>query len=244
MPSGCMKNATACMSEIMDREYSVALSTARLLPIPNVAFIHLLRFALLESRPLETLRLYRGYMTSTEQKDPEELHLRVPVQSKNFLISPPGSPPVGWEPIVEEPPNTSTLAADLIAALTRVQQHEMNSGLWDSEDTNTSVDGKQVLLDNRHHAPHLGHARHESAPFMVTLEDVDAPSSSDYGYGGGHESEEVVEILDPRHEMSSSRTSSPPRLAHHRPPPGFSNIGSVKATVDSMRTAMPPMSQP
>jgi Calcipressin len=47
------------------------------------------------------------------QKD----HLPVPAIDKNFLISPPGSPPVGWEQIREEAPNRETLAQDLIAAL-------------------------------------------------------------------------------------------------------------------------------
>lgn len=33
------------------------------------------------------------------------------------MISPPGSPPVGWEPIREDPPNRDTLADDLMKAL-------------------------------------------------------------------------------------------------------------------------------
>ena len=40
---------------------------------------------------------------------------------KNFLISPPGSPPVGWEQAREEPPNDAPLAEDLILALRRLQ---------------------------------------------------------------------------------------------------------------------------
>lgn len=40
---------------------------------------------------------------------------------KNFLISPPGSPPVGWEPIREDPPNSTPLAADLVIALRKLQ---------------------------------------------------------------------------------------------------------------------------
>ncbi|SJX60470.1 uncharacterized protein SRS1_11790 [Sporisorium reilianum f. sp. reilianum] len=43
--------------------------------------------------------------------------LAVPTTDKNFLISPPGSPPVGWEPIREDPPNRDTLAEDLMKAL-------------------------------------------------------------------------------------------------------------------------------
>lgn len=39
--------------------------------------------------------------------------LQVPKFEKNWLISPPGSPPVGWEPIVEESPNSQHLAHDI-----------------------------------------------------------------------------------------------------------------------------------
>lgn len=47
-------------------------------------------------------------------------HLQPPNTDRNFLISPPGSPPIGWEPIREDPPNRETLAGDLIEALKRL----------------------------------------------------------------------------------------------------------------------------
>ncbi|KAI5118333.1 hypothetical protein M0805_006615 [Coniferiporia weirii] len=61
-------------------------------------------------------------------------HLRPPAIEKNFLISPPGSPPVGWEPVREEPPNSTPLAEDLIFALRRLQfaqehEHDPSPGL-------------------------------------------------------------------------------------------------------------------
>lgn len=43
--------------------------------------------------------------------------LAPPTLERQFLISPPGSPPVGWEPREEDRPNTDTLAEDLIDAL-------------------------------------------------------------------------------------------------------------------------------
>lgn len=56
--------------------------------------------------------------------------LKPPRLEKNFLISPPGSPPVGWEPIVEEPPNSTPLADDLMAALRKLQlQREGHTGI-------------------------------------------------------------------------------------------------------------------
>ncbi|TFK34912.1 Calcipressin [Crucibulum laeve] len=58
---------------------------------------------------------------------PESNYLAPPAIEKNFLISPPGSPPVGWEPIKEDPPNSVPLAEDLIQALRRLQTHERRS---------------------------------------------------------------------------------------------------------------------
>lgn len=60
------------------------------------------------------LRAIFGPMTDPAT-EPETL--AVPTTDKNFLISPPGSPPVGWEPIREDPPNRDTLAEDLMKAL-------------------------------------------------------------------------------------------------------------------------------
>lgn len=60
--------------------------------------------------------------------DPDDLHLKPPEHAKNFLISPPGSPPEGWEPITEEGPNTSTLADDLQKALERIQLNGRRRG--------------------------------------------------------------------------------------------------------------------
>lgn len=56
----------------------------------------------------------------TELKE-SPFHLRPPVPERNFLISPPGSPPVGWVAVREDPPNESPLAQDLMDALERVK---------------------------------------------------------------------------------------------------------------------------
>jgi hypothetical protein len=177
-------------------------------------------------------------MTSTNVPAPEKTHLQVPAQTKNFLISPPGSPPIGWEPVAEEPPNTSSLAADLIAALTRVQELQEDDCSCLQRTSLPRRDGRQVLIDTGYSSSQ--HSLFPPPPSLITLEDVDAP------FFGSHDDsvpDEVVEMLDPRHEMSSSRGSwTPIRSGYGRPPAEFSSITSVRATVDSMRTAIPPRS--
>jgi hypothetical protein len=53
----------------------------------------------------------------------------VPELERNFLISPPGSPPEGWAPIKEDPPNVTPLADDIMAALMKLQPRRNQSGV-------------------------------------------------------------------------------------------------------------------
>jgi calcipressin-2 len=69
---------------------------------------------------IKSLRVYRADRTEIE-RDPSEHYLQPPQQEKNFLISPPGSPPVGWEQVREDPPNAAPLAEDLIQALRKLE---------------------------------------------------------------------------------------------------------------------------
>jgi calcipressin-2 len=84
-------------------------------------------------RPEIYLRVFRAdrnplIPTDSSNPVPETAYLQPPPIEKNFLISPPGSPPVGWEQVKEDPPNSTPLAADLITALKKLQVHH-NSGL-------------------------------------------------------------------------------------------------------------------
>ncbi|KAK7053728.1 Calcipressin-domain-containing protein [Favolaschia claudopus] len=86
-----------------------------------------------DDRPQITLRVYRADpnpllpMEPGGDLVPEANYLRPPEIEKNFLISPPGSPPVGWEPIKEDPPNAAPLADDLMVALRKLQMQEKSS---------------------------------------------------------------------------------------------------------------------
>ncbi|WFD06430.1 hypothetical protein MVES1_001775 [Malassezia vespertilionis] len=52
--------------------------------------------------------------------DASKQYLEPPEPEREFLLSPPGSPPVGWEPQLEDGPNKEALAFDLIAALQKL----------------------------------------------------------------------------------------------------------------------------
>jgi len=67
-----------------------------------------------------------GNMEGSADGDLESpFHPRPPVPGRNVLISPPGSPPVGWEQAREEPPNgkplLQILARPLLLSLLRAQ---------------------------------------------------------------------------------------------------------------------------
>lgn len=109
-------------------------------------------------RPEVTLRVFRAdpnpLATSTSSV-PEANYLRPPAIEKNFLISPPGSPPVGWEPRQEDPPNATPLADDLMAALRKLQIKDHRSS-------------KELLLDP-----------HDGSGVGVYVEDFDGDNDQD-----------------------------------------------------------------
>jgi len=76
-------------------------------------------------------RDFQNFSAFSSSYIPAANYLRPPKLEKNFLISPPGSPPIGWEPIKEDPPNSAPLAEDLMLALQKLelQERERESGL-------------------------------------------------------------------------------------------------------------------
>jgi len=67
----------------------------------------------------ERVRVYFGEPTKLVTEG--ETHLQAPRMDKLFFISPPPSPPAGWEVRNEEPPNKEVHAEDLAAALAKLR---------------------------------------------------------------------------------------------------------------------------
>ncbi|RVD82298.1 uncharacterized protein DFL_006728 [Arthrobotrys flagrans] len=80
------------------------------------------------------MKIYFG--THTPVTPPTDQHLQAPESQKLFFISPPPSPPVGWELRNEEPPNTLVMPEDLASALSKLSWNTAAQG------TASPVDGQ------------------------------------------------------------------------------------------------------
>jgi hypothetical protein len=66
----------------------------------------------------------RVYFGKNTEISPTDQHLKAPQLDKLFFISPPPSPPAGWEIRNEEPPNKEVHADDLAYALARLHARQ------------------------------------------------------------------------------------------------------------------------
>ena len=64
--------------------------------------------------------------TTTTIKDPNDVYLHPPALEKQFLISPPASPPVGWKPVDEAQPLMNVELLSALASLTPGEAHELH----------------------------------------------------------------------------------------------------------------------
>ena len=79
------------------------------------------------------IRVYFGLNTPL---NPSDQHLPLPKSDKLFFISPPPSPPMGWEMRDEDAPNTIVHAEDLAAALARLHANHYDCPSPTTEDGN------------------------------------------------------------------------------------------------------------
>jgi hypothetical protein len=89
----------------------------------NPISAYIARFELNNYLMMNNYRL-RVYLTKPIKLKNTRRNLEPPENEKSFLISPPSSPPIGWEQSHEDPPNTHVVNLDLLAALTKLNPHE------------------------------------------------------------------------------------------------------------------------
>ncbi|OBW64703.1 MAG: Uncharacterized protein AUREO_052280 [Aureobasidium pullulans] len=94
----------------------------------------------------QRIRVYFG--TETKIASAEDQHLKAPSTGKLFFISPPPSPPHGWESRHEDPPNKEVHAEDLADAL-----HRLSS----------------VPEDEQVHAQHVEQIEEKTAPVSASV---------------------------------------------------------------------------
>jgi hypothetical protein len=83
------------------------------------------------------IRVYFGIDTPL---NPTDQHLPLPKSDKLFFISPPPSPPMGWEMKNEDAPNMIVHPEDLASALAKLHAHHDNEAAtpmsdWDPEES-------------------------------------------------------------------------------------------------------------
>lgn len=181
------------------------------------------------------LRAIFGPVTDP-MSEPETL--AVPTTDKNFLISPPGSPPIGWEPIREDPPNRDTLADDLMKALadlrdtgSHIESHQPRVWGEAAVEEETTADRKsggagtpEVII-----APSTAPALKKFQPGWLRGGPQDA---------GAANADEQIELPGVTVQSFDGDDQANGGGGGAKLYNGFS-ISSVKATVDSMRGPVP-----
>lgn len=188
--------------------------------------LHTIKLRLSDSSSRSLLRIYRGNVTPLDIVRNRRLRdrLDVPQTDKNFLISPPGSPPVGWEQVREDPPNLDTLADDLVRALESLSMDRSPAQEEESRST-----GRTSPVNEASYPPSprdtiiIPHRRTESGDLpsvMVSNMEVFVDEQPSAGSG--------LSIAD---AFTLQRRGAFPRT----PAPG--PISQVKATVESMQAS-------
>ncbi|CCG80589.1 Putative uncharacterized protein [Taphrina deformans PYCC 5710] len=93
--------------------------------------------------------VYVYYAESLSAKLDTSGLLQVPELERNWLISPPGSPPVGWTQVREDAPNAQILHESLLAALERLPQEFEESCMNHDNTTDSGNDPSKAQKPDR-----------------------------------------------------------------------------------------------
>lgn len=142
----------------------------------------------------ELVKVYFGTNTPIETKDE---HLALPDAGKLFFISPPPSPPHGWEMKMEDAPNKQVHAEDLAEALAKLHarpraRSDLNSPISDNEG-NRKRSGSSTMIYNPN-----DHGDSPALPAIAVEDFTDEPESISPIEGGpilAHTARPPVELM-------------------------------------------------
>lgn len=121
----------------------------------------------------ERVRVYFGQPTPIAPKDE---HLSLPDAGKLFFISPPPSPPHGWEMKLEDAPNKQVHAEDLAEALAKLH-HRPRTDLPSSPASDGGFEGRrQRSASTTIYDPH-DHGHSPNLPAIAVVDYTDEPES-------------------------------------------------------------------
>ncbi|GAO47948.1 Calcipressin-domain-containing protein [Saitoella complicata NRRL Y-17804] len=175
----------------------------------------------------ERIRVYYGEHTpfthhhSSSSPSSHKDELEVPGRDKQFLISPPPSPPVGWTSREEDAPNRDvhhdSHAGDLLAALARFKSSASANSFADDEgDTKTVGLGLGLGLEEVKEAPVLRLREPDGEQPGIVVEDWDGKTAS--GSASDNDEGFVLRIPTP---VPSGKGESVEKVRTSRPPVEF-----------------------
>lgn len=127
----------------------------------------------------QRVRIYFG--AETKISADEDQHLKAPMADKQFFISPPPSPPHGWEMRNEGPPNKEVHAEDLAVALARLHARDQHyqSGPQDGMDIEPDSATAPPKMRSRSQTLVYHPDQHGDSPALPAIS-VEDTSESDY----------------------------------------------------------------
>lgn len=182
-------------------------------------------------------------------------HLEVPSSGRNFLISPPGSPPVGWQQLEEDTPNTATwhpgdeppTPRSGLVELDELKKAAAPDEAWADElaralrflsvdvggEEEEDEEGSMMQEDDDDDDPELGST---TTTHLVLAPAPIPPISSSSAVPKPIQLRPAVTVSSPVVTIDENGTAQPPTppSTTATPPPGASRITSVKATIEAM----------